>query len=162
MFDFSIGTMLFQLVAFLVLMVIVAKFGMRPMLNVMKKRQDHIDQEITAAEQARQQAEEAVEKQKKALEEARDEAYRIIENAKKQAESQGDTILADAKEQAERTLEEARAEIEREREKAVASLREQTAELSVMLASKIIEKELDREEQAKEIDKFLKQAGDRL
>jgi F-type H+-transporting ATPase subunit b len=162
MFNFSFGTMIFQLVCFLILMAIVAKFGMRPMMQVMKKRQDYIDTEITAAEKARERSEEALEKQKKALEEARDEAYQIIERAKKQSETQGEKILAEAKEQAERTLEEARAEIEREREKAVAALRKQTAELSVMLASKIIEKELDQEQQAKEIDEFLKQAGDRL
>lgn len=53
MFDFSLGTMIFQVVAFLVLMAIVAKFGIRPMMDVMKKRQDHVDQEIEAAEKAR-------------------------------------------------------------------------------------------------------------
>ncbi|HET7658113.1 MAG TPA: F0F1 ATP synthase subunit B [Bacillales bacterium] len=162
MLNFSFGTILFQIVAFLILMAIVAKFGMRPMLDVMKKRQDYIDNEITAAEKARERAEEAIEKQKKALEEARNEAYQIVENAKKQAESQGEKILANAKQQAERTLEEAKAEIEREREKALASLRAQTAELSVMLASKIIEKELDEKQQAKEIDQFLSEMGERL
>ncbi|HET7521802.1 MAG TPA: F0F1 ATP synthase subunit B [Bacillales bacterium] len=162
MLEFHLGDILFQLVAFLILMALVSKFAMRPMLDVMKKRQDHIDNEISAAEKARETAEEAVEKQKKELEKARNEAYEIVENAKKQAESQGDKILANAKQQAERTLEEAREEISREREKAVAALREQTAELSVMLASKIIEKELDKEEQQKEIDDFLQQVGDRL
>ncbi|HET7615905.1 MAG TPA: F0F1 ATP synthase subunit B [Bacillales bacterium] len=162
MLEFHLGTVLFQIVAFLILMVIVAKFGMRPMLDVMKKRQDYIDKNISAAEKARERREEALEKQKKALEEARDEAYQIVGNAKKQAEAQGEKIMANAREQAERTLEEARAEIVREREKAVASLREQTAELSVMLASKIIEKELDQKEQQQEIDEFLKQVGDRL
>lgn len=162
MLDFTVGTILFQIVAFIILMALVAKFATRPLLNVMQKRQDHIDTEIDAAEQARKRAEESVEEQKKALQEARDEARQIVENAKKQADFQGEKILADAKEQAERTLEEARAEIEREREKAVAALRDQTAELSVMLASKLIEKELDQEEQEKEIDQFLKQVGDRL
>lgn len=162
MLEFHWGTIIFQIVAFLVLMLIVAKFALRPMLDVMQKRQDHIDNEIAAAEKARERADKAVKKQKEELEKARNEAYQIIENAKKQADTQGDKILANAKEQAERTLEEARAEIEREREKAVASLREQTAELSVMLASKIIEKELDEKEQAKEIDRFLEQVGDRL
>lgn len=162
MFDFSIGTMIFQIVAFLILIAIVAKFAMRPMMNVMKKRQDHVDQEIDAAEKARERNEKSMEEQKKALEEARNEAYQLVENAKKSAESQGDKILAEAKEQAERTLEEARSEINNEREKAVAALRDQTAELSVMLASKLIEKELDKDQQQQEIDQFMKQVGDQL
>lgn len=162
MFSFSFGTMLFQVVAFLILLAIILKFGIRPMMNVMQKRQDHVDQEIEAAEKARQRQEQSVKEQKEALEEARNEAYQIVENAKKTAETQGDKMLENAKSQAERTLEEARSEIESEREKAVAALREQTAELSVMLASKIIEKELDQESQQAEIDQFIKQVGDRL
>lgn len=162
MFNFNWGTMLFQIIAFLILMVVVAKFGIRPMLNVMKKRQDHVDQEIDAAEKAWKRAEESAEEKKKALDESRTEAYQIVENAKKTAEAQGDKMLENAKIQAERTLEEARSEIESEREKAIASVRAQTAELSVMLASKIIEKELDQDSQQEEIDQFIKQVGDRL
>lgn len=162
MFNFNFGTMIFQIVCFLILMAIVAKFAIRPMMNVLKNRQDHIDQEIEAAEKARERAEKSMAEQKKALEKARNEAYQIVESSKKNADSQGDKILKRAKEQAERTLEEARSEIDNEREKAVAALRDQTAELSVMLASKIIEKELDKGNQQEEIDQFMKQVGDRL
>lgn len=151
-----------QIVAFLVLYWVLSKYAFGPLFRMMDKRKEHIQNEVSAAEKAHERANEAVKKQKEELEKARDEAYQIIENAKKQADTQGDKILANAKEQAERTLEQARAEIEREREKAVASLREQTAELSVMLASKIIEKEVDAEEQADEIERFLKQVGDRI
>ncbi|HET7580234.1 MAG TPA: F0F1 ATP synthase subunit B [Bacillales bacterium] len=151
-----------QIIAFLILYWVLQKFAFGPLFRIMDKRKEHIHNEVSAAEKAHERANEAVKKQKEELEKARNEAYQIIENAKKQADSQGDKILANAKEQAERTLEEARAEIEREREKAVASLREQTAELSVMLASKIIEKELDADEQAKEVDRILEQVDDRI
>ncbi|HET7627008.1 MAG TPA: F0F1 ATP synthase subunit B [Bacillales bacterium] len=156
------GTMIFQAAVFIVLLLLVSKFAMKPVREMFKQRQEHIENEIKAAELARERAEESMEKQKKALEAARDEAYQIVANAKKQAELQGDKVLKNAEEQANRSLQEARAEIEREREKAVAALREQTAELSVMLASKIIEKELDKKEQQAEIDEFLKQVGDRI
>lgn len=160
--EFHIGTILFQLVSFIVLMLLVAKFAMRPMLNVMRNRQEHVDNEIDAAEKARERAEKSVEEQKVELEKARKEAYDIVENAKKNADVQGDKILKNAQEQANRTLEDARKEIELEREKAVSALHDQTAELSVMLASKIIEKELDQEQQQKEIDEFMKQVEDRI
>lgn len=160
--EFDWTSSVIQIVAFLILYWVLSKFAFGPLFRIMDKRKEHIQQEVSAAEKAHERANEAVRKQKEELEKARNEAYQIIENAKKQADSQGDKILANAKEQAERTLGEARSEIEREREKAVASLREQTAELSVMIASKIIEKELDVEEQEDEIDRFLKQMGDRL
>lgn len=162
MLNFHLGTILFQIVAFLILMAIVAKFALRPLLEVMQKRQDYIDNEINAAEKAREEAKEILAQQKKELENARNEAHAIIEHAKKQSEAEAEEIVARAKERADRMVEEAREEIERERDKAVAHLRDQVAELSVMLAAKVIEKEFDQKEKEKEIQQFVEEVGGRL
>jgi F-type H+-transporting ATPase subunit b len=158
--DFHIGTILFQIIAFLVLMLIVSKFAMRPMLSTMQKRQDYIESEIDAAEKSRKSAEESVEEQRKALEEARNESYQIVERAKRQSEAEGNKILESARKQSERNLEEARKEILTEKEQAVAELREQVASLSVQIATKVIEKELDEKDQEKLINEYLEEVGE--
>lgn len=56
--------------------------------------------------------------------------------------------------------ESARTEIVKEKEQAVAALREQVASLSVLIASKVIERELDEQAQEKLIQEYLKEAGE--
>ncbi|MBM7645364.1 F-type H+-transporting ATPase subunit b [Scopulibacillus daqui] len=162
MLDFHFGTMLFQLIVFLILMIIIGKFAVRPMMGVMKQRQDYIDNEISAAEANRAEAEALLAKQKEELNRVREEAKDIIERAKRQSENEGQKIIEDARAQSERMIEQAKEEIESEREKAIASIRDEVAELSVMLASKVLEKEVDAKSHDKEINQFLKQVGDRL
>lgn len=162
MLDFTLGTVLFQLLAFIVLMLLVAKLALRPMLDVMRKRQDHIENEISSAEKARKEAEAAIEEQRKALEAAREEAHDIIERAKKQSEVEGQNIIKAAQERAERTVEQALEEIQSEKDKAVATLRDEVASLSVLLASKVLEEEIDEKKHEKEINQFMKQVGGSL
>lgn len=88
-----------------------------------------------------------MEEQRSLLKEARSEAQGLIENAKKQAEAQREEIISLARAEAERIKEAAKLEIEQQKEKAVAAIREQVASLSVLIASKVIEKELSAEDQ---------------
>lgn len=162
MLEFHWGTIIFQLVAILVLMLIVSKLAMKPMLNMMRKRQDHIENEINSAEQARKDAEASIEEQRKALEVARQEAHDIIENAKKQSDVEAQNIIKAAQERADRTVEQALEDIQNERDKAVATLRDEVADLSVLLASKVLEKEIDEKQHEKEIHQFMKQVGEKL
>ncbi len=159
MLSIEIPTMLFQLGAFIVLMLLVSKFALRPMLDTMKKRQDHIEKQIKTAEQNRLDAEKLVEEQKEALKQARQEAKDIIERAKAQKEREAEEIIKKAQERAERMIQEATTEIQREKEKALASLRDEVGALSVQLASKMLEKELDEKGQAKLVNRYLEQVG---
>ncbi|MCK9906511.1 hypothetical protein MXD63_41795, partial [Frankia sp. Cpl3] len=86
----------------------------------------------------------------------------IIDRATKQASDEASRIAQEAQATAERMKADARAELSREVEKAKAELRDQMAGLSVLLAAKIIEKELDEAAQKATVDKFLAQVGDRL
>ncbi|SEM79910.1 F0F1 ATP synthase subunit B [Lihuaxuella thermophila] len=159
MLNIEIPTMLFQLGAFIVLMLLVSKFALRPILNTMKQRQDHIESQIKAAEQNRLDAEKLIEEQKEALKQARQEAKEIIERAKAQKEREAEEIIRKAQERAERMIQEATTEIQREKEKALASLRDEVGALSVQLASKMLEKELDQKGQAQLVNRYLEQVG---
>jgi F-type H+-transporting ATPase subunit b len=155
----ELGTMLFQLVAFIILMILVSRFALRPILATMKQRQDHIEGQIRKAEESRKEAEELLEKQREELNKARIEAKEIIDRAKAQSEREADEIVKKAQERAERMIQEATTEIQREKEKALASLRDEVAALSVRLASKLMEKELDEKGQSQLVESYLEQVG---
>ncbi|CAJ1000931.1 MULTISPECIES: F0F1 ATP synthase subunit B [Bacillales] len=156
------GSLLTQAIVFLLLLLAVRKFAMGPIVAVMEKRRQHIENEITTAERSRKEAEALLAEQRRVLDEARLEAKSIIDRATKQASDEAAKIVADAQAAAERMKADASAELAREVEKAKAELRDQMTGLSVLLASKIIEKELDEATQKATIDKFLAQVGDRL
>lgn len=156
------GTMLTQLIVFIILLLAVRKFAMGPIMQVLEKRRQHIENQITTAERNRQESEALLAEQRRILDEARSESKAILDRAAKQANDEAARIVAEAQATAERLKADASADIAREVEKAKAELRDQMAGLSVLLASKIIEKELDEAAQKETIDKFLAQVGDRL
>ncbi|MDX5474364.1 MAG: F0F1 ATP synthase subunit B [Bacillaceae bacterium] len=149
-----------QLVVFLTLLYLLRKFAWDKLMDMMKQRENHIAGEIDAAERSNQEAKKLLEQQTATLKEARVEAQSLVENAKKIAEDQKSDIVKAAQEEANRLKEAAKKEIQQEKEQAVVALREQVASLSVLIASKVIEKELNEQDQQKLIDDYVKQVGE--
>lgn len=138
------GTIAYTLFIFLLLLVMLRKFAWGPLMGIMKEREEHVTNEIDAAERSNAEAKKLVEEQREMLKQSRVEAQELIERAKKQAVDQKDVIVAAAKEEAESIKASAVQEIQREKEQAIAALQEQVASLSVQIASKVIEKELKK------------------
>jgi F-type H+-transporting ATPase subunit b len=158
---FNGGDMIFQLVIFLILLALLKKFAWKPLMGIMKQREEHISNEINAAEASSLEAKKLLEEQRALLKEARSEAQVLIENAKKQGDVQRDEIITIARTEAERIKESAKLEIEQQKEKAVAAIREQVASLSVLIASKVIEKEITAANQDQLINDYIKEAGEK-
>lgn len=154
------GDIIFQLIMFIILLALLKKFAWKPLMGIMKQREEHISSEINAAEQSGLEAKKLLEEQRTLLKEARAEAQVLIENAKKQGDLQRDEIIVIARSEAERIKEAAKLEIDQQKEKAVAAIREQVASLSVLIASKVIEKELDAKDQDQLINEYIKEAGE--
>lgn len=156
---FNGGDILFQLIMFLVLLALLKKFAWGPLMGIMNEREEHIANQIDSAEKSRVEAEKNLQEQRDLLKQARTEASQLIENAKKQADVQREEILVLAREESERLKQSAQLEIEQQKEKAVAAIRDQVASLSVMIASKVIEKEISAAEQEKLINDYISEAG---
>ncbi|MCA1055111.1 F0F1 ATP synthase subunit B [Rossellomorea aquimaris] len=154
------GDIVFQLIMFLILMALLKKFAWGPLMGIMQQREDHIAGEISAAEESRTEANKVLEEQRQLLKEARTEAQAMIENSKKQGVEQREEIIATARQEAERLKESAKREIETQKEQAVAALQKQVASLSVLIASKVIEKELSAEDQQKLINDYIQEVGE--
>ncbi|MEW4220767.1 F0F1 ATP synthase subunit B [Rossellomorea marisflavi] len=157
---FTGGDIIVQLVLFLVLLWLLKKFAWGPLMGIMQERENHIAGEIDAAEKSRTEASKYLEEQRELLKEARQEALTLIESAKKQGDDQRSQIILEARQESERLKESAKREIETQKDQAMAALREQVASLSVMIASKVIEKELSVEDQEQLINDYIKEAGD--
>ncbi|MFJ7726022.1 F0F1 ATP synthase subunit B [Neobacillus sp. NPDC097160] len=154
------GDIVFQLIMFIILMALLKKFAWGPLMGIMKEREAHVANEISAAENSRQEAKKLLEEQRSLLKEARTDAQGLIESAKKQGDLQREEIIATARGEAERLKESAKLEIEQQKEKAVAAIREQVASLSVLIASKVIEKELSAADQEQLINQYIQEAGE--
>jgi len=157
-----LGSFLVQIISFAILYWLLKKYAFGPLLGVMQKRQEKIAKQIEDAEKNNREAERLLQEQQVLLNNARSEAQIILENAQRQAAKNAEDILAEAKNEAERMKEKAVAEILLEKERALHSIKEQIANISVLIAEKIIEKELDDKGQTKLVEQFVKQVGEEL
>jgi F-type H+-transporting ATPase subunit b len=150
----------FAIVAFLILLWLLSRYAFGPLINVMEKRREQVLNEMASAEQSRKEAEKFLAEQRQAMENVREEAAKILEQARKSSAKQAEEILAKASAEAARLKEEALRDIENEKKQAIASLRSQVSAMSVMIASKILEKQIDAQSQEQLIDQYLKDVGE--
>lgn len=152
----------FAIFAFAILYWLLNKYAFGPLFGIMEKRAELVQEQLKSAETDRAQAEQLVAEQKQAIQEARKDAYNIVEQAKQASTRQAEEIVQKAKEDASRLKEEAVRDIESEKNKAIAALREQVGDMSVLIASKVLEKEVDATEQQKLVNQYLKEVeGDK-
>ncbi|MCR8632319.1 MULTISPECIES: F0F1 ATP synthase subunit B [Paenibacillus] len=152
-------TFFIQIIAFLILYLLLQKLAFGPLFGMMEKRRQLVKDQIQTAENNRKQSEQLLEEQKQALQATRKEAHDIIEQAKQTSSKQADDIIAAARVEATRVKEEAIRDIESEKNKAVAALRSQVSAMSVLIASKIIEKQIDEKSQEQLVEHYLKEVG---
>jgi F-type H+-transporting ATPase subunit b len=145
--------------AFLVVLFVLVKFAFPALKKGMKAREDRIREEIEGAESARQQAERDLAQYQAQLAEARNEAGRIVEEARQAADQVRKDLIAraesDAAEVRQRASEDARLSTER----AMADLQGRVSDLSIELAEKIVERNLDRDTQIALIENYINQVG---
>lgn len=156
------GSFIIQVLAFALLFILLKKYAFGPLLGIMEKRQESIENQIKSADEQRAEAEKFLVEQQEALQNAREEAHSIIERAKSSSTKQAEEIIEISKAEAERIKQDALQEIKLEKEKAVQELREQVSSISVLIASKIIEKEIDAKTQSKIVDDVINQVGESL
>lgn len=159
--EFTVGDIGFTLFSFILLLLLIRIFAWKPLMNVMKEREEHIASEIDSAEESRAKAEDLLKEQKQVLQDARVEAQNMIENAKQLGEKERESIIQTAREESERLKEEAKSDIVREKEDAIAALRDQVGSLSVLIASKVIEKNLDEQAQSSLIEEYIERLDDK-
>jgi F-type H+-transporting ATPase subunit b len=135
--------LIWGLVAFLLLLGIMYKFVFPNANQMLEERSAAIVGKMEEADTKLAEAEEARGRFEAQLADARGEANRIIEDAKSTAESLRADVVRKAEAEAAAIVERAQADIAAERERALQELRTQVGVISVELASRIVERELD-------------------
>ncbi|OBR63606.1 ATP synthase F0 subunit B [Paenibacillus oryzae] len=157
--DFHPTSTIITIISFIALYLALNKWAFGPLFGVMEKRRQLILEQMNTAESSRKQAEESLQEQKAALDQARKEAYGILEQARSTSSKQAEEIVQTAKNEADRLKDAALKDIESEKNKAIAALRTEVGGISVKIASKIIEKQVDEKSQEQLVDQYLKEVG---
>jgi F-type H+-transporting ATPase subunit b len=150
---------IWHLVNFAVLFFILQRFLFPPVLKMLDERQARIRESMERAEALKEESARAAETVKAQLDEARREGQNIINQATQIADRIKTEQQAQAQTEYEAILKRAQEDAARERERAFAELRTQVADLAVLAAERIIERNLDANTQRKLVDEFLAEAG---
>lgn len=150
------GLVFWMIIAFGLVLFILAKFGFPVILDKLDSRKKFIDESIVAAKQAYDKLENVKTQNKLLIEEANRERSQIISDAAKQR----DLILEKAKEkaikEANQIVSNARQQIIQEREEAIIAIRREIAVVSVDIAEKVLRKNLqEKEDQMSMIERLV-------
>lgn len=138
-----LGTIIWTTLIFLVVYFLITKFAWKPLMQALEERETSIETALNDASKARKKLEKLESDQKQIIEQSRTEKEQLI----KEGIGQRDKIIADAKSKAEvqvqKMIEDARKKIEVEREAALTDMKDQIATLSIEIATKIVQVEME-------------------
>ena len=151
------GLFIWTIVTFLVLLALLGKFAWRPLLEALESRQERIRKSLEDADRARQELERLQQESAKMMQQARIEAESIVAQTRTDAERLREELKQKAKEEADNILRNAQQQIQLQTRQAIQQIRHEVADIAVSLASKLLERNLAKEDNARLIDDTLKQ-----
>jgi len=152
--------LLWQLIAFILLVLLLRKLLYKPVLKMLDDRAARIREGVEDAKKAREMAEKAQEEFEARVAEARKEGQEIITQATQMSEKLRQEILDQARAEAQQLIQKERERLTQEREQTLAELRAQVADLSISVAQKVIGVSLDDAAHRKLIKDVLSDVGD--
>ena len=150
------GLFIWTIVVFVVLLALLRKFAWGPLLAALEERQASIRKSLDDAKQARTELQQVQLESEALLRKARKEAGVIISDTRSAAVTVRNELLRKAQVEAQSIIKNAERQIQLERDQAVSKLRQEAVELSLMIASKLIGRNLTREDNHALIDETLK------
>jgi F-type H+-transporting ATPase subunit b len=157
--DFSFGLFFWQIVLFVLLLLLLKKFAWKPILEALNSREEGIQNALDEADKARQEMVDLKSSNEKILKEARLERDGLLKDARLIKDKMISEAKDDAKIQSNKIIEQARAAIENEKLAAITELKNQVAELSIGIAENIMQDELSNKgKQVSLIEKMLNEA----
>lgn len=151
------GTLIAELIAFLLMLAVLARWVYPPIIRAAEARQKQIAEQLAAAERARKEAEERLQEAEAEIQRAREQAGQIIERANRAAERIQQEAQEKAREEAKRIVDAASRDIETERQRAVHAIRQQLADIVGVAVGKIVAESLDGERHRKLIEAAIEQ-----
>jgi F-type H+-transporting ATPase subunit b len=151
------GLFIWTIVTFLVLLAILSKFAWRPLLQALESRQAAIRKSLDDAQQARQELERLHQESAQIVRQARLDGESIIAQSRSDAERLKGELAQKARDEAEGIMRRAQQQIQLETRQALQQIRHEAVDLSVMIASKLLERKVSKEDDRRLIEETLKQ-----
>lgn len=158
MLDFlsiDVGSIIFTLINTLILFLVLKHFLFGRVNKVLEDRQNEVSSTYKNADETLENANQLKSKYTELIAGAKEESAEIVQNAVKKAQRSSDEIVANAKHEAQHIIEKANLETEREMKKAKAQLQGEISDMAVLMAEKIVEREINKDDHEKLINDFI-------
>ncbi|MFD2602384.1 F0F1 ATP synthase subunit B [Flavobacterium suzhouense] len=154
--DFSYGLFFWMAIILVILVILLAKFAWKPIVEALNAREEGIANALASAEAARKEMQNLQADNQRILQEARAERDAMIKDARDIREKMIADAKAEAQTQGEKMIEQAKAAIESEKNAAMAELKSQVSGFSLDIAEKILKNELsDKASQTSLVERML-------
>ena len=158
--EFSFGLFFWQSLIFIGLILLLRKFAWKPILDAVNERETSIKDAMNSAEEAKKEMASIQEDNQKILKEARAEREALLKDARSNGADIVAQAKAEAKAEADKITTQAQESIQNEKRAAIAELKNQVAQISLDIAEKVIDSELEsKDKQSKLVDKLIKDAS---
>ena len=155
-------TLIAQICNLFLQMFVVKKFFLNKVLAILDARREAADKEITDAQNAREEAMTIKTTYEENMRQAKAEANALLAQAQKTASARSEEIINQAQAQAVQLKEKAAADIAQEKKKALNDAKDEISGISMAIAEKVVERQLNAADQQKLIDQFINELGDVL
>ncbi|MEO8257958.1 MAG: F0F1 ATP synthase subunit B [Acidobacteriota bacterium] len=155
------GLFIWTILTFLVLLWLLAKFAWRPLLQALESRQELIRKSLDDAQEAKRELERLHVESAQILKEARGQADSIITQTRADGERLREEMRQKARSEADTIVRTAERQIQLETARALQQIRHEAADLSVMIASKLLQRNLSKEDNERLIEEALTQVETR-
>lgn len=143
----------------LITFLIIKKLLFKPVKKMLAAREQEVQAMYGAAEQTQSEAESLRQEYTERLSQAKAEAAEIVGSATRRAAVRSEEILRESSQQAAAMMKKAENTIEQERKKAMNELKDEVAGLSVMIASKVVERDVKQADHDRFIEEFIDKVG---
>jgi F-type H+-transporting ATPase subunit b len=150
-------TLVAQILNFLILVALLRAFCYKPVVRMLKARQDRIAESLQKADDDKAEADRLLADYKQKLAEANKKAEAIVSAAQKQADQEHEAKIQETNAQIAQMKKEAAEQIANDRARAVEQLKGEVVALSLAAAGKIIAKNIDQNDNEQLIDEFVNQ-----
>lgn len=151
------GQYFWTLLLFLALLFVLGKWVWPPILQSLQQREQKIRDDLTQAEQANQQAQDTLAQYKQQLAEAQRESQKIIDQSRQEAQQLANQWKEQTQQELNQMRQRAEQEIRAAKEQAVSELYEQSATLATQVAGRILQREINADDQQELIEQSLRE-----
>lgn len=153
--DINTGLMIWTLIIFFLVLGILYKAAFPHILGAVEAREARIRQLIEEAAQDRESARIALEEQTRQLQETRAQVQEMVAEGKAAGERVREELLSEGRRQSEEITARARRDARQELDNAIEELRVEAVDIAIAAASKLIERNLDQDDNRRLVQRFL-------